>query len=117
MSPFVTVIVPVRNEECHLEATLRALLAQDFPVECFEVIVADGQSHDDTVAVVRRLQLAFGNLHLLYNPRRLSSAARNLGIRHARGDFVLVVDGHCELPNPYYLRQLVAVFDRWGVES
>jgi GT2 family glycosyltransferase len=117
MLPFVTVIVPVRNEERFLEATLRALLCQRYAPERFEVIVADGQSQDDTVGVVRRLQGEFANLRLVYNPRRLSSAARNLGVRHARGDYVLVVDGHCELRTPDYLRRLVAVFERWGVES
>src|SRR5689334_18831953 len=117
MSPFVTVIVPVRNEEPFLEGTLRALLAQRYAPDRFEVIVADGQSHDDTVGIVRRLQDEFANLHLVYNPRRLSSAARNLGVRHARGDYVLVVDGHCELRSRDYLRQLAEVFERHGVES
>jgi cellulose synthase/poly-beta-1,6-N-acetylglucosamine synthase-like glycosyltransferase len=115
--PFVTVVVPVRNEEAFLGATLRALLRQRYPADRFEVIVADGQSEDDTVAVVRRLQSNHANLRLVYNPRRLASAARNLGVRLGRGDFVLVVDGHCELRSADYLRNLVDVFERHGVES
>jgi succinoglycan biosynthesis protein ExoA len=117
MTPFVTIIVPVRNEEPFLGATVRALLTQHYDPDRFEVIVADGQSHDDTISVVRRLQGEFPNLRLLYNPRRLSSAARNLGVRHARGDYVLVVDGHCELRDPKYLGRLVGVFQRHGAES
>ncbi len=115
--PFITVVVPARNEEPFIEATLRALVRQHYPADRFEVIVADGQSHDDTVGVVRRLQDEFANLRLLYNPRRLASAARNLGVRHARGEYVLVIDGHCELRRRDYLRQLVAVFEKYGVES
>jgi succinoglycan biosynthesis protein ExoA len=116
MTPFVTIIVPVRNEERFLGATLRALLTQRYDPERFEVIVVDGRSHDDTVGVVRRLQGECPNLRLLDNPRRLSSAARNLGVRHARGDYVLVIDGHCEVRDRDYLRRLVAVFERYGVE-
>jgi succinoglycan biosynthesis protein ExoA len=113
---FVSVIVPVRNEEPFLEATLRALERQRYPADAFEVLVVDGQSQDGTVAVVRRLQAEFANLRLLYNPKRLSSAARNIGVRHARGEFVVIVDGHCELQNRDYLRDLVEVFERRGVE-
>lgn len=115
--PFVTVVVPVRNEERFLPATLRALLGQNYPADRFEVIVADGRSEDDTVAVVQQFQTEHPNLRLVDNPHRLSSAARNLGVRHARGDYLLVVDGHCEIRNPDYLRDLVTVFERHDVES
>jgi polysaccharide deacetylase family protein (PEP-CTERM system associated) len=115
--PFVTVIVPVRNEEKFLEATLRPLLCQNYPSERYEVIVADGQSRDGTVSIVRRLQNEHDNLRLVENIRRLSSAARNLGVQQSRGDYVLIVDGHCELKNLDYLRKLVEVFEWHGVES
>lgn len=115
--PMVSVIVPVRNEGRFLEATLTALLHQHYPADRLEVIVADGQSEDDTVEVVQRLQHEHPNLNLLSNPRRLSSAARNLGVRNSQGEYVLIVDGHCEITNPDYLRHLVEVFERWGVES
>jgi succinoglycan biosynthesis protein ExoA len=115
--PFVTVIVPVRNEEAFLEATLRPLLDQHYPSHRFEVIVADGRSDDRTADVVRRLQNDHPNLHLVDNPRRLSSAGRNLGVKRGRGDYFLIVDGHCEVRNQDYLRQLVDVFERTGVES
>src|SRR5262249_23172841 len=117
MTPFVTIIVPVRNEEPFLGATLRALLTQHYDPDRFEVIVADGQSHDDTIGIVRRLQGEFPNLRLFYNPRRLSSAARRLGVGRAGGDSGLVVDGHCELRDPDYLGRLVEVFQRHGAES
>lgn len=115
-SAFVTVIVPVRNEEAHLAGTLRPLLLQNYPVERYEILVVDGQSTDDTCAVVRRLQPEFPQLKLLFNPRRLSSAARNVGVRRARGEFVAVVDGHCELRSLDYLRDLVDVFAGQGVD-
>jgi GT2 family glycosyltransferase len=107
----VSVIVPVRNESRSIEHTLRLLLTQDFPASEFEVIVADGVSTDDTVPTVRRLQAEFPNLKLVFNAGRLSSAGRNTAIRHATKDVVVIVDGHCHVPDRDYLKNLAAAFE------
>jgi glycosyltransferase involved in cell wall biosynthesis len=113
----VTVIVPVRNEAAAIEPTLRSLLTQDFPRDRFEVIVADGGSTDATVPIVRRLQGEFPNLKLVFNPGRLASAARNLCVRHMHGEFAVVVDGHCHIPDRNYLHNLAAAFAESGADS
>lgn len=107
----VTVIVPVRNEARSIESTLRSLLTQDFPRDLYEVIVADGASTDETVPIVRRLQAEFPQLRLVFNPDRYSSAGRNTALRHSTKDVVVVVDGHCQVPDQYYLRHLTRAFD------
>jgi cellulose synthase/poly-beta-1,6-N-acetylglucosamine synthase-like glycosyltransferase len=115
--PSVSVIVPVRNESRSIEHTLRLLLTQDFPPSEFEVIVADGVSTDDTVPIVRRLQREFANLKLVFNPGKLSSAGRNTAIRHATKDVVVVVDGHCHVPDRDYLKNLAAAFTASNADS
>ncbi len=115
--PSVSVIVPVRNEANSIEHTLRLLLTQNFPREQYEVIVADGLSTDATVTIVRRLQDEFDNLKLVYNPARFSSAGRNTAIRHATMDVVVVVDGHCHVPDRNYLKNLSAAFATSGADS
>src|SRR5262249_59735440 len=115
--PRVSVIVPVRNEAAHIRRPLAGLARQAFPAADFEILVIDGSSSDDTVAVVRDVQQAVPNLHLLFNPNRLSSAARNIGIRHARGAYVLIVDGHCEIPHPNYLAILVEAFETTAADT
>lgn len=107
----ITVIVPVRNEAAAIEQTLMALLEQDYPRDLFEVIVADGQSEDETVAIVRQLQDRYPNLRLHFNPRRYSSGARNLGIRQGTGDVMLIVDGHCTIPTNQYLKNVDRAFE------
>jgi glycosyltransferase involved in cell wall biosynthesis len=114
--PFISVIVPVRNEAAYIRDTLGQLLHQSYPRDRFEVIVADGQSTDGTPAVVREVQAGWPNLRLLANPRRWSSAGRNLGIRASRGDLVVIVDGHCDLANPHHLRDLADAFARSGAD-
>jgi GT2 family glycosyltransferase len=114
--PFISVIVPVRNEGFFLHATLNQLLYQDYPARRYEVIVVDGESTDGTASLVRRLQAEHPNLRLLSNLKRWSSAGRNLGIRAARGEYVVIVDGHCNLANRCYLQELGEAFHRSGAD-
>lgn len=114
--PFVSVLVPVRNEERHLERTLQALMTQDYPADRYEVIVADGQSEDETVAIVRRWQKRYAQLHLVANPRRWSSAGRNAAWRRSRGEYIVIVDGHCHLLDRRYLHHIVEAFAASGAD-
>ncbi len=114
--PFLSVIVPVRNEAAHITATLEQLFAQDYPVDRYEVLVADGESTDDTVALVEQLARSRPNLRLLRNPRRWSSAGRNVAARAARGEILVLVDGHCEISNRRYFADLVEAFHRSGAD-
>jgi polysaccharide deacetylase family protein (PEP-CTERM system associated) len=109
-------VVPVRNEALFLGNTIAQLLTQDYDPSRFEVLVADGQSTDNTPLLVRELQASRGNLHLLENPGRLASAGRNVAIRAARGDLILIVDGHCDVDNPRYLRDLAEAFSVSGAD-
>src|SRR5437764_9032975 len=99
--PFISVIVPVRNEARFIRQTLLGILRQDYPR--YEVIVADGRSTDATRDIVRSLQREWPNLRLVDNPGRLSSSGRNAAVHASRGDILLLIDGHCELTNPLYL--------------
>ena len=111
----MSVIVPVRNEAMHIERTLGQLIAQDYDPGRFEVVVVDGQSTDGTPELVAQFAARHQNVRLLDNPQRLSSAARNIGIRNAKGDVVVIVDGHCELDGRY-LSKLADAFGRSGAD-
>src|SRR5437588_1444249 len=102
-SPFISVIVPVRNEGAHLADTLEQVLQQEYDPKCFEVVVVDGESTDGTRAIVRAFQGSHANVRLYRNPRQLSSAARNIGVCQARGDLLVIIDGHCYLQSQSYL--------------
>jgi succinoglycan biosynthesis protein ExoA len=111
LSPFISVIVPVRNEASHIRQTVQDLLNQKYDGERFEVIVVDGESTDDTAKIVASLAKDRGStLKLFSNPNRLSSAARNIGVSHARGDILVVIDGHCQVDDVNYLSNLAEAF-------
>lgn len=108
LRPLVSVILPIRNEAPFIAETLRAVLAQDYPRELLEVIVVDGMSEDGTRPIVQRLAETDPRLRLLDNSRRITPAALNIGIRAARGEVIVRVDGHGVIP-PNYVRECVAV--------
>jgi len=112
----ISVVVPVRNEGQFVGRTLRQLVTQDYPTGHFEILVVDGESTDNTVTVVQELAEKHDGVRLYSNPRQLSSAARNVGIRHARGDVVLIVDGHCEIPSDQMLANLARAFEQSGAD-
>ena len=60
--PFVSVVMPVRNEATFISRSLEAVLAQDYPSERMEVIVADGMSTDATRGDYRWQPTASGHL-------------------------------------------------------
>ena len=112
--PFISVVVPVRNEERFLKSTLEQILTQDYSRKHFEVLVADGRSTDDTRVIVCKLQDRYPNLRLLDNPHLLSSSGRNVAIRAAHGDLILIIDGHCDLEDGQHLRALAEAFAESG---
>src|SRR5947207_695646 len=106
----VSVVVPVRNEGRSIRRVLECLLHQR-AVDCsIEIIVVDGQSADDTRKIAEDYCKQYAQVRLLDNPDKLSSAARNQAIRTARGDFVIVVDGHCEISSDTYIADMLELF-------
>ncbi|MBP7864579.1 MAG: glycosyltransferase [Acidobacteria bacterium] len=103
--PFVSVVVPVLNEAEHVDACLKALLAQTYPPASREIIVVDNGSTDDTPARAARYPVTVSSA-LVRGPAR----ARNTGIRQARGDFIVFLDGDC-VPGPHWLTALLEAWD------
>jgi succinoglycan biosynthesis protein ExoA len=110
--PTVSVILPVRHEGHGFSATLSAVLAQDYP-HVLEVLVVDGMSEDATREVVARMAARDPRLKLLDNPGRIVPCAMNVGIRAARGTFIVRVDGHT-IVAPDYVSRCVAAWRESG---
>jgi succinoglycan biosynthesis protein ExoA len=99
--PLVSVIMPVRNESAYIRRSLAAVLAQDYPADLIEVIVADGMSTDGTRQMVQAAQTEHPNVRLLDNPRLIAPTALNLATATALGEIIVRVDGHCEIEPDY----------------
>ena len=116
--PVVSVVLPIRNEADHIEACLERILAQDYPREAMEVLVVDGRSTDGTLDAVRRVQSRYpdADVKVLENPAQVVPPALNLGIRAARGDVIVRMDGHT-VPATDYVSACVAALGRSGAAN
>src|SRR5579862_1028468 len=106
--PFVSVILPVRNEEQFIARCLDSILSQSYPKEAMEIIVADGESDDATVEIIKALPGA-ERVRIVSNPGRTQAAGLNCLIAHARGDIILRVDGHAVIAQDYVSQSVRAL--------
>ena len=90
MLPLVSVIVPVYNGEAYLEKCIESLENQTY--ENLEIIIVNDGSTDGTGAVCVRLKKRFDNIHVISTEDAGVSAARNAGIRAAKGTYITFVD-------------------------
>ncbi len=109
MVSLVSIVIPSRNEEGYISACLDSLLAQDYPQDCLEIIVADGMSTDRTRAIIREYAKLHPAVRMIDNPKLVTPAALNAGIRAARGEFVLILGCHSKTHSEFISRNAEAL--------
>lgn len=87
----ISVVVPCRNGERFLADCLESLLQQSLPGRRYEVILVDNNSTDDTLNIAR----SYPDVKVIQEPRRGAYAARNAGVRMARGRVLAFTDADC----------------------
>jgi glycosyltransferase involved in cell wall biosynthesis len=90
--PFLSVIIPVYNDNSGLKKLLPTLMQQSYPQDKYEVIVVDNGSNQDVGEVVKDFAVKL----LAENDIQSSYAARNRGIQHARGEVFAFIDSDCK---------------------
>lgn len=98
-----SVLVPVLDEERHIRETVAAMQAQRFG-GTIEFLFMDGRSADRTKAILEELAREDPRIRIFDNPGRVSTSGLNVGLRHARGDFVVRMDAHTFYPPDYVAR-------------
>lgn len=114
--PFVTVLVPCRNERRYIALCLDSILATQYPADRLEVLVVDGRSDDGTRDIVADYAVRHPAVRLLDNPQRITPVALNAGIRAAAGEIVIRMDAHVCYP-PEYIPRLVAALGTSGADN
>jgi len=107
----ISIVVPAHNSEATLDETLRSVRAQTW--RTLEILVVDDGSRDGTADIVRRHVAEDPRVRLLSQANAGVAAARNHGIREARGKYVAVIDAD-DLWRPEKIALQRAAFDRAG---
>ena len=89
MSALVSVVIPVYNSEIYISDCIDSVLAQTYPH--FEIIAIDDGSSDNSLDILKSYQ-KHQNFKLLQIENSGQSVARNLGIEHAKGKYLIFVD-------------------------
>ena len=109
--PFVSVILPIRNEQGAISRVLDCLLGQDYPRKRLEILVADGMSTDNTRSFVSAAAAGDARIRPLDNPQRIMASGFNLGLKAAKGDIIIMMGGHTEVA-PNYVRTSVSLLQQ-----
>jgi len=101
-----TIVIPARNEAANIKACVDSILAQDYPLDFFEIIVVDDFSEDDTAFIVKAIGHDHPNVHLLsladfYQPGEMNSFKKKAiekAVSHAKGNWIVTTDADCIIP-------------------
>lgn len=107
----LSIIVPIYNVEPYLRKCVDSILAQDLPRDEYEIILVDDGSPDGCPAICDEYASRYAFIHVLHRPNGGLSAARNSGLKVARGKYVQFVDSDDYL-EPNVLGGLVAQMER-----
>ncbi len=101
----VSVVIPDYNHARYIADAIRSVLGQDY--QNYEIIVVDDGSTDNSREVVAQ----FGErVRYIYQENRGLSAARNTGIKAARGDYIGVLDAD-DMYQPSFMSRLVGLLE------
>jgi len=110
--PAISVILPVLNEESHLESAVLSVLSQDYRGP-LEIILALGPSRDRTNEIATKLASQDNRVKLLDSPTGKTAAGLNLALAASKSPVVVRVDGHAQIPNNY-ISLIVEILNKTG---
>lgn len=109
----VSIVVPVYQAEYYLKETLDSILNQTYSY--YELLLVDDGSTDRSGMICDQCAKADSRIKVFHNPNRGASAARNFGIQHASGEFLVFVDAD-DLLEPLFLERMISAFELEGID-
>lgn len=96
-----SIIVPVRNEATHIGQLVTGLCSQHYPSQNYEILIVDDHSEDDTYSLalhaLEQGNISYGVFKLEGTGQMGKKQAISFGVTHARYEYILTIDGDCEV--------------------
>lgn len=109
---YVSIIVPVLNGEKSIGKCLESMTKLTYPKNNFEVIVVDNGSTDRTVEIIETFQKEHNvDVKLHFQKIKSSYAARNIGVKNAKGDILAFTDADCVVDKDWLTNAVVYFSD------
>ena len=119
-TPYVSIIIPVRNEEIYISKCLNSILNQDYKKDKLEILIIDGMSEDGTVQKIRdflgRSENNAINIRVLENLKLIVPCGLNIGIKESKGDYIIRMDAHTEYVSDY-ISKCIEWLNKTGAEN
>jgi glycosyltransferase involved in cell wall biosynthesis len=111
-TPFLSIIVPVKNFERTIEKSFEYLLNVDYPRDSWEWVIVDGGSSDKTIEIIKAWQKKYPFIKLVEIPNCPSPGfARNKALEVVKGDFLFFTDGDCA-PSKNWISEMLKHFNQ-----
>lgn len=88
----LSVIVPVYNAANYLRRCVESIENQDLPKDCYEVILVNDGSADNSLDIARKMSELYSNVIVIDKENGGTSSARNAGMDVARGTYMIFID-------------------------
>lgn len=109
--PFVSIVIPVFNEERYLSACLDSLVKIEYPIDSYEIIIVDNGSTDRSVEIASNY-----NVKIISKPKVKVGGVRNYGVKQSKGEIIVFLDSDC-LVEPWWLSHGVELITKQGFDA
>lgn len=99
--PSVVVIIPTFNEHLFIKKCLSSVYNQTFFQYIKRILVIDGGSTDGTITIINEEAIKMPKVHLFNNPKKIQSAAFNMGVDFSEEDVIVRLDAHAFYDSKY----------------
>ncbi|OGF50366.1 MAG: hypothetical protein A2231_02410 [Candidatus Firestonebacteria bacterium RIFOXYA2_FULL_40_8] len=115
LSPYISIILPIRNEERYIDRCLAGILKQSIPKEKYEVIVIDAKSKDKSKELLNKYTKVI-NIRIFDDNKGKIASGLNIGIKNALGRIIIRVDARTVL-SENYIKMLLETQEETGADN